>query len=48
VVNVEELCSRPSTAMVCVRADQTEAGLSLTTTEDRSAFAPRCTVSCEG
>src|SRR5882724_9829230 len=48
VVKVEELCSRPSTAMVWVRVDQIGSGFSATTTEDRSAFAPSCTVAWAG
>src|SRR6266702_2624385 len=48
VVNAEALCSRPSTAIVWVRVDQIGSGLSATTTEDRSAFAPSCTVAWAG
>src|SRR5882757_6828239 len=41
-------CSRPSTWMVWVRVDHAEAGLSFTTTELATAFAPSLTVSWLG
>jgi hypothetical protein len=40
--------ARPSTANVCVRVAQAEAGLSFTTTEERSWSAPSDTVSVAG
>ena len=48
VVNVDELCSRPRTAMVWVRVPQIGSGFSAATTEVRSAFAPSWTVTLLG
>src|SRR5690349_13793889 len=48
VVVDEEPCSRPRTDRVWVRVPQAGSGLRATTTEDRSAFAPRWTVTVLG
>ena len=48
LVSPVAFCSRPNTWIVWVRLAQIGSGFSLTTTEERSAFAPRLTVTVLG